>query len=228
MSVRTAPPRLSVNKLGEYMTAKAGRQNKILFDAKYPEDYVVAFYKEASEAIAKSIVDGINDTSALERTVERIQVRRPNSTLESRQIKGNVDAIETFIDIRHDTNLGGFTARLGSHSAPHLVVGGVNLSVRPEVTLHRKKRNGEELVGAIKLHFPKTFPLSSVAGEYIATCVQLYCRDHLDELGTPSHEHCFVIDMAGARVHPGVKAIKARTRDVEDYCRQIAAIWPTI
>jgi hypothetical protein len=228
MSVRRVPPRLSVNKLGEYMTAKAGRQNKILYDAKYPEDYVVAFYRDAVEAISKSIVDGLEDASQLERAIARLQAKRPNTVFESRQIKGNVDAIETFIDMMGSIDLGGFTARLGSHTAPHLVVNGVNVSVRPEVTLHRQKRNGEQLVGAIKLHFPKSFPLSEVAGEYIAACVQLFCRDHLAEQGASSHEHCFVIDMAGAKVHPGVKAIKARTRDVEDYCRQIAAIWPTI
>jgi hypothetical protein len=228
MSIRKVPPRLSVNKLGEYMTAKAGRQNKILFDAKYPEDYVVAFYKEAAEAISKAIVDGLHDTSLLEKAIAHLEARRPNNVFETRQIKGNIDAIETFIDLMQSVDLGGFTAKPGAHSAPHLVVNGVNISVRPEITLHRARRNGEKLVGAIKLHFPKSFALTPVAGEYISACVQLYCRDHLADHGSPTHERCFVIDIGGARVHPGVKAIKARTRDVEDYCRQIGVIWPTI
>ena len=228
MSIRTTPPRLSVNKLGEYMTAKAGRQNKILFDAKHPEDYVVAFYKEAAEAISKAIVTERDTIADLEKTITNLGARNPNTVYESRMINGNIDSIETFIDLVGEINLGGFTPKLGAHSAPPLVIHGVNISVRPEITLHGEKRNGEKMVGAIKLHFPKSFPLSDIAAEYISTCVQLYCRDHLAELGTPSHAHCFVIDMASGKVHPGVKAIKARTRDVEDYCRQIATIWPTI
>jgi hypothetical protein len=69
MSDQPKPPRLSVNKLGEYMTAKAGRQYKILHDAKYPQDFIVAHYKDAAEAIAKAIVDGLQDLSVLEKAI---------------------------------------------------------------------------------------------------------------------------------------------------------------
>ena len=228
MSIRSKPPRLSVNKLGEYMTAKASRQNKILFDAKHPQDFIVAFYKDAAEAISKAIVDGLQDTAHLDKAIKLLGVRNPKSVHESRLINGNIDAIETFIDMMGDIDLTGIEARLGSHQAMPIVVHGVNISVRPEVTLHSKKRSGEKLVGGVKLHFPKAFPLNEDAGEYISTCLQLHCRDHLAEHGAASHTHCYVIDMAGAKVLTGVKAIKSRTRDVEETCKQIATIWPTI
>jgi hypothetical protein len=132
------------------------------------------------------------------------------------------------MDIMGDVDLKGVEPRLGSHRANHIVINGVNISVRPEVTLHATKRNGDKFVGGIKLHFPKSFPLPDMAGEYISTCLQIYCRDHLSDHGAASHAHCYVIDMASAKVMPGVKAIKARTRDVEEQCRQIVALWPTI
>jgi hypothetical protein len=145
-----------------------------------------------------------------------------------RRINGNIDAIETFLSIMGDVDLKGIEPRLGTHQARHIVMHGVEISVRPEVTLHLTKRSGEPLVGGVKLHFPKTFPLKDEAAEYISTCLQIYCRDHLGQHGAASHQHCYVIDMAGARVFPGVKSIRARTRDVEETCKQIAAIWPTV
>jgi hypothetical protein len=219
---------LSVNKLGEYMTARAGRQNKILYDAKHPQDYITPFYRDASEAIAKAIADGLEDISSLERAIRILDDKNPTTVSEVRRCAGNIDAIETFIDIMGDVNLKGVEPRLGSHQASHLVIHGVEISVRPEVTLHLKKRNGAALVGGIKLHFPKTFPLNGDAADYISACVQLFARDHLAQHGVPSPAHCYVIDMASATVFPGAKAIKSRIRDVEETCKQIASIWPTI
>lgn len=228
MSTTKKPPRLSVNKLGEYMTARAGRQNKILFDAKHPQDFIVAYYKDAAEVIAKAIVDGLQDIEPIETAIRRLGARNAETVFELRRINGNIDALETFLDMMGDINLKGVEARLGSHQANHLSIHGVNISVRPEVTLHLEKRTGEPLVGGIKLHFPKTFPLPDDAAEYISTCVQLYCRDHLHSIGTPSHQHCYVIDVSQGKVFGGVKAIKSRMKDVEETCRQIATIWPTI
>jgi len=45
-------PRISVNKLAEFMTAKPARQRQILRDQKYPSDFKVVFYKEASEGMS--------------------------------------------------------------------------------------------------------------------------------------------------------------------------------
>ena len=228
MTPKSKPPRLSVNKLGEYMTAKAGRQNKILFDAKHPQDFITPFYKDAAEAIAKSISGGLEDLSSLESTARLLGEKNPSRVTDMRRFAGNIDAIETFMNIAGDVDLKGIEPRLGTHQANHIVVNGVHISVRPEITLHLKKRNGEPLVGGVKLHFPKSFPLTAEAADYISACIQLYARDHLGSHGAPSHAHCYVIDMAGGRVHPGAKAIKARIKDVEETCKQIATIWPTI
>ena len=145
-----------------------------------------------------------------------------------RRFAGNIDAIETFIDIMGDVDLKGVDAKLGAHQANHLVVRGVEISVRPEVTLHLKKRSGEPLVGGVKLHFPKTFPLNSDAADYISACLQMYANDHLSQHGPPSPAHCYVVDMSSGKVFPGAKAIRTRMKDVEETCKQIATIWPTI
>jgi len=39
---------------------------------------------------------------------------------------------------------------------------------------------------------------------------------------------CYVIDVGSKLVHPGVKAIASRMKEISANCRNICAIWPTI
>jgi len=120
------------------------------------------------------------------------------------------------------------TAKLGAQKASHLIFNGVEISVRPEVTLHSKSKNGDALVGGIKLHFPKTEPLDEEQANFISALMNAFCKDHLWKDGAPFPAHCMVIDLASAKVYPGVKSIKPRLRDVESACRQIASPWPSV
>ncbi len=228
MAQKDKAPRISVNKLGEYMTVKAGRQNRILHDAKYPQDYITPYYREATDAIAKCIADGMQDLMPLDNAIKLLGQKTANCVQEGRRVEGNIDAIENFINMVDRIELKGGEPKLGAHQAPHITCNGVSVSVRPEITLHAKKRSGVPLVGGIKLHFPKTFPLNEDAAQYISTALQFYCNDHLIEDGASSYEHCFVLDIGTGQVFDGVKAIVARRRDIEQTCRQIASLWPTV
>jgi hypothetical protein len=102
------------------------------------------------------------------------------------------------------------------------------ISVRPEIIL-RGKRKGKNVVGAIKLSFSKGFDITDEAAGYISAALHEYCLRHIvndDELVQP--ELCQVFDIGGKIIFQGVKAIKKRLNDIEDECRNIAAIWPTI
>jgi hypothetical protein len=46
--------------------------------------------------------------------------------------------------------------------------------------------------------------------------------------GIVSGPLCNVIDIGAKKVWPGVKATAARLKDIEAYCQNIAALWPTI
>jgi hypothetical protein len=105
---------------------------------------------------------------------------------------------------------------------------GVQISVRPEVTLHSKSKNGEALVGGIKLHFPKTEPLDEEQANFVSALMNAFCKDHLWKDGAPFPAHCMVIDLASGKVYPGIKSIKQRIKDVESACGQIASFWPGI
>jgi hypothetical protein len=127
---------------------------------------------------------------------------------ETRRIAGNIDAIETFSGLLDDIDFGTATAKLGPHKASHLMLNGVEISVRPEVTLHSKSKSGEDLVGGIKLHFPKTEPMDEEQANLVSALMNAFCKDHLWKDGSPLPAHCMVIDLASGKVYPSVKSIK--------------------
>jgi hypothetical protein len=227
MAKQRDEPRISVNKLAQYVTSKAARQNQILRNSKFPPDYITTYYREAGEAIARFLAGDMKENSILDNASSILSQKVATNVYESRRLTGNIDAIETFLGLLDDIEFGAATAKLGAQSAPHLVMHGVEISVRPEVTLHSKSKT-TELVGGIKLHFPKTEPLTEEQADYITAMMHSFCQSHLWKQGAPYGGHCMVIDLGSGRVYPGVKSVKQRLKDVENACGQIATLWPGI
>jgi hypothetical protein len=80
----------------------------------------------------------------------------------------------------------------------------------------------------LKLHFPRTFPLSTDAAGNVSAVVQEWCKTYMPDEGNVSAALCFVIDIGSQEVYDGAKATIARMRDVDANCQNIAALWPTI
>jgi hypothetical protein len=78
------------------------------------------------------------------------------------------------------------------------------------------------------LHFPKTEPLDEEQANYISAMMHSFCESHLWKHGQPFGGHCMVIDLASAKVYPGVRAVKARMKDVANAWGQIATLWPGV
>jgi hypothetical protein len=221
-------PRISVNKLAQYVTSRATRQNQILRTAKFPPEYITTYYREASEAIARFLAGGMIDFAILDNSITALSQKVAGNIYETRRIAGNIDAIETFSGLLDDIDFGTATAKLGAQKAPHLILKGVEISVRPEVTLHSTSKGGEDFVGGIKLHFPKTEPMDEEQASLVSSLINAFCKDNLWKDGAPLPTQCMVIDLASGRVYPGVKSIKQRLKEVESACGQIASLWPGI
>jgi hypothetical protein len=217
-----------VNKLGEYITSRAARQRSILYGQKFPADYVTPFYDDATEAIAQFISGGMVKPAILENRINNLGQVPVNTVWQQRRTLGNIEAIETFMGIMDALDLAGITCRLGSHSPPRMPIRNVDVSVRPEVILSRSAAKGSRRVGALKLHFPKTNPLSEESAGYVSAVAARFCDIHLSDEGTADPSLCFVLDLASARIYPGVKSTVQRLKDVDAACDQIFNLWDTI
>lgn len=223
-------PRISVNKLAEYMVSKAARQRKLLRDRKYPdEDFNVGMYhREASEAVSRYLISDQLSTDHIDNQISIIKQQAPAAIGTQRRLNANIEAMERFLEMLDDFDFGDAVPELGEHSPDKLTYHGVQISVRPEIIL-RGTAKGKKVVGGVKLHFPKGFEMNEETSGYVSAAVQEYCIRHLakpDEMVLGAY--CQVFDVGNGNVFPGVKATKSRLRDIEDTCRNIADIWPNI
>ncbi len=97
-------PRISVNKLAEYMGSKAARQRKIIHDRKYPdEDFNFGMYhREAAEAVSRYLADGAIDPAPLDAQIAALLQLTPEKVGTARRINANVDALERFSNMLDD------------------------------------------------------------------------------------------------------------------------------
>jgi hypothetical protein len=216
-------PRLTANKLGEYLVVGPARRHRILHDAKFPNDAVRPYYTPAAEAIAQFIAGGMADLGILEKQATALGNVTPETVWHSRRINGNIEALETFAGMLDDIDLKGATPSLGAHKASPITYQGVDISVRPEVIL---EATGS--VGGVKLHFPKSNPLNGVAAGFISTMTHEFCAQHLSGKGAASPKLCIVVDIASATFFPGPPSTKARLKEVVAGCGEVARAWPTI
>jgi len=221
-------PRISVNKLAECMSAKAGRKRQILRDQKYP-DFKGMYYREATEAVSLCLASGLEDTTMLSKAVKLLEQAPAGKTGTLRRLNSNIDAIEAFESMLDTIDLKGGNPELGENRPEKLTFHGVEVSVRPEIVLRGHGKMGKPMVGALKVHFSKTFTLDAASAGIVSAVLQRYAEDKIsggDEI--VGSQYCFVIDVGSKAVYPAAKSITARLKDVEAECQNIAALWPTI
>ncbi|EGJ19622.1 hypothetical protein RSWS8N_15719 [Cereibacter sphaeroides WS8N] len=220
-------PRISLNKLAEFMTATPARQRRIIRDQKFPPAYQVVYYREAQEAVSSALASELSNLAVVERQIDILNQQAPDSVGTQRRLAANVDALEAFMEMVDRISFGGARPRLGENDAPKLRMRNVDISVRPEIILVAEGRSGP-LVGAMKVHFPKTNPLDDRTAGYVSALLQEWATANLHEEGQVSGLFCSVIDIGSRCHHEGVRATRQRLRDLEEACETIHALWPTI
>jgi hypothetical protein len=217
-------PRISVNKLGEYMTATPLRRRRIIADQQRPKTFIVPRYTEAQDAITKYLVRGGHDAEVLTSEIERLSTAPSATEWEAQRKRLCAEALERFLIVADEIELSDQTLSAGGNDQPRLQVGGLEVSVRPEVLVRGTNRLGDEAGGALKLYFSKTIPLNQDGGEYVATLVHQFVDTHL----TPGHADprlSRVIDVFGGRVFTAPRAVARRRRDLWAACEEIARAW---
>lgn len=55
-----------------------------------------------------------------------------------------------------------------------------------------------------------------------------FCKQHLSDQGSAAGKFCMVMDIASGTFFPGATSTKARLKDVDAACGEVAALWPSI
>lgn len=220
-------PRISANKLAEYIYATPSRRKNILKDQKYPPTYQVIRYNEAEKPIARFLSGGTTDYSVLTNAIANLEASPTHTDYQEQKKALNIEAIRGFMGLLNQLNFNGFKLSLGRHDPTDLHVEGVDISVRPEVIASATKA-GRQIIGGIKLSFSKTYPHTRASGQLVGTLIHWYAETHLNDFGTAHHSLCQVIDVPSSLIHMCPRAIKNRRRDIAAACEEIASRWDSL
>lgn len=217
-------PRISLNKLGEFLTTTPARRRRILMDQKYPSTFIVARYNDAESAISDYLSKDIKDLSVLDSALLTIENKVVSTEWES-QTKGlNYEAVDFFYDFADQIDFQNCTfTKVNKSSISPMSFGDVTISIRPEVLIQKGFKDNKQ-IGAVKLYFSKNNSLTKQSGEYIASVLMEYLRTTQKEC-IPLNKICCVIDVFNQQVYFAPASYKRRMADVIAACQEISAIW---
>lgn len=217
-------PRVSVNKLGQYLTATPAYRKRIIHDQKHPVDPQYLRYPEAAQAIVEFLCGGRHE-STLRYHQRRLLNAAPQSDFDAHRLALCAEALQHFLASADEVALTNAVASPAEAELPAMEVSGVTIAVRPEVILRSVDRHGCMRSGVLKLYFSKHQPLNERSGQYIATVLHAYAQQHLKQLGPVDHRLVRVFDVFAGQVYVAPKAQTRRLGDVQLACEEIAERW---
>lgn len=219
-------PRISLNKLAEYLEANVTRRKQIIHDAKYPEDVKGVRYKSVKEVIFPYLITH-RDKTQLQAAIDKFSKKSATTTWQVQDRDLSVDILNSLLgnDLKILNN-----CQLSACEDDNklLAIKGVSVSVRPDIIIS-KTIKGVVNKGAIKLHTSKTYPLNEDS-QKIVTCVLFqYVTTHMLKTGEVANPKlCISFDLFTGKLIPSTGSCKAVMNRVEAACEEIALRWPTL
>ncbi|HEX8361145.1 MAG TPA: hypothetical protein VF613_13615 [Longimicrobium sp.] len=225
MQKKSAEPKISINKLSEYLIATAARRKRILMDQKYPRGYITHVYRDAYRAVVEFVCRG-HDPQILEKHRSRLRLVARGSDHDAQNANLCLDAIAAFEGFDSGLPIGQSAAKRAELRFPKLLRSGVRISVKPDILLAGQDNRGRPYVGAIKLCFSKTRKVEDAEAAYTGAVLHHYMQRYASDQQELPCELCIVVDVFARRAYPAPRAHKQRLSDVRAACEEIAARWP--
>lgn len=218
-----ASPKISLNKLGEYLTASPSRRRRIVQDQQDPKPFVAGRYSDARQEIVEFLASGMADEAKLLSAAKRLRSDGTGSEFAQQDRVSSAEAIENFIEIVEQIELEDLSVvPVESSASESMQIAGVRVSIRPDVYL--KNPITGDIVGAIKLHFPKTTPLNDTSAKYVSTALRVYLAEEKNAK-VADHKKCYVVDVSTQTATCAPKSHKKSMNDITAACEEIRARW---
>jgi hypothetical protein len=219
-------PRISVNKLAEYINATTTRRKKIVADAKDPDAFVITRYGDALKAIRSCLQQG--DLGIIEEAIQAIGNKSQDTDFQKNDAKNSIELLEAFKEVDLSV-LEGFSVEAPNDiENKKIEIQGVVVSIQPDIILSREVK-GVRQVGGIKISHAKTKPLSEDSQQIVALMVrELLTQDAINSESSVLPKACFSFDVFKKRLVCCPPSSKARMKQVEAACEEIALWWTRV
>ncbi len=216
--------RISLNELTKYMIASPHGRRMIIKEQKRPTAIKTSFYSDAQKPITRYLVGRAENDLILRDAIRRLESLTPKSVWDERRIARCIEAIESVLEMAGFPFLNGVSLRDATQKSANLTVGGVLVSIRPEIETEAAARDGATTRGAIKLYISKRTPLDNRTGDYAATMLHQY----MSTLGDSLPRRCVVLDVFAQSTFEAPQHFTNRRRDIEAACNEIRLAWPEV
>lgn len=226
MAKTVKSPRISVNKLAEYLEADSTRRRQIVYDAKYPKDFKGIRYKEVKEAVVPYLIDR-SDKKMLEDAITRFTKKKPTTTWQQQDKELSIEILKSLLNIDL-TALKNCILKGFKEENKLLMIKGVAISIYPDLIV-TKTIKGILNKGAIKLHSSKSFPLKEDGQKNVAGLLHHYVSNHMLKAGEIANPKLSVsLDLFTGELFYAPTAFKSKMTKIEAACEEIALRWSTL
>ena len=225
-------PRISANKLAEYVTADPVRQMTIIRDSKFAKKVVIIPYKKVRNFIGHAFAHDGLDIDKLCGRAKEIRTETAISDWQSRDNTHSASALEKIAQIAPELswkNARIFHAKLGD-----LEFAKVKVTVHPEVVFcfeHRKITKA----GGVILNTAKSDDKSlergngsHCVGDYLSSLLFQALLTKGSRIGTPLNTKCYAVDVWRGKIYTAPASYRTLNKHMEAACVAIAALWPQI
>lgn len=217
-------PKISLNKLGEYLQASATRRKTIVKDQQNPATPITAYYRHARKPIIDFLkTDMLDDAKLLDdaQNLRDSAITGTGTEWDINSRRASADAIEQFLEIADKIDLDGLVVEsIPENQRAVLELSGVDVSIRPDAIFRDMESN--EIKGLLKLHFPRENHLNDTA-KHIATALRVY-GENLENANI-NPKKCYVIDVFDSSVTVAPKTFKKNIKELEAACDEIRMRW---
>jgi hypothetical protein len=228
-------PRISANKLAEYVIADPSRQRTILRDCKFARRVMVVHYKETRACVPHAFGESSFNIDVLVRRAQEIEGGNDAPELSDWQRNDNTNsalALRHLAAVAPELSWGKarrLHVRLGG-----LSIAGVQVSIQPELVFSFEHRSIPK-VGAVILNTAKGADKSlerrngaHCVGDYLSSLVFQVLLAKATKFGAPLNTRCYAVDVFRERVYTAPTSYRKLNKNLEAACEMIASRWKDI
>lgn len=220
-------PRLSDNKLADYMSASEQARRGILRSCKYQAITAVIQHNDAKKIIAESMDNGKLDMEKLTAKLAIYEGKITDTPFEEEVKQHNIDYINNVLLLGFDEINGEEFHRC--KTGRKLDFNGTEISFFPDMIVARTNKRNNRKIGALNFRYSKSAQLRKRVAEFQSALIFGALRDEpFEPHATPEHSLCQTIDGFNGNVYPAPSNSIYLYNEMKAAGSAIALQWPNI
>lgn len=220
-------PRLSDNKLSDYMSASEQARRGILQSCKYQRKTAVIQHHDAKKMVAESIVNGNLDADELAKKLEIYEGKITDTDFEEDVKTHNIDYVKSVLTMGFEPIKGTEFHRCKTQMK--LDFNGTEISFFPDVLVTRTNKRNNRKIGALNLRYSKSAKLPEATAQYQSALMFGIFRDNpFEPESVPELALCQTLDGFNGKVYAAPTKSIYLYKEMMAACGAIANQWPNI